>query len=128
MTLTRYISLVTGLVALPIAAMALLWGADDPNAVRSAAFGAGLSALNAIAAYALALAAQRGSNRVFMAAVLGGMLGRMAVLLAAVAYGLGVLDLRRLPLVTALLAYFVLFLTFEILALNRRPVAQEHLS
>jgi len=119
---------VIGLVAVPLSAMAVLWGADDPTGLRSAAFGAGLAGLNAIAAYALALLAQRGSNNIFMAAVLGGVLARMALMLGAVAYGLGMLDLRRLPLVTALLTYFVVFLTFELLTLNRRPHAAEPLS
>jgi hypothetical protein len=123
-TLIRYATLVTAAVGLPLGALALLWGAEDPHAVRSAAFGAAVAGLNAVVAYATALLAQRGSTNVFMAAVLGGMLGRMAAMLAAVAFGLGMLDLRRLPLVAALLSYFVLFLTVELLVLNRRPVAE----
>jgi hypothetical protein len=124
-TLTRYATLVIGAVALPLGIIALLWGGEDPHAVRSAAFGAGLAGLNTIVAYALALWAQRGSNNVFLGAVLGGMLGRMALMLGAVAVGLGMLDLRRLPLVAGLLSYFVLFLAVELMALNRRRPASE---
>jgi len=123
-TLRRYATLVTGAVALPLGVLALSLGSDDPHAVRSAAFGAALAGFNALAAYALALWAQRGSASVFMGVVLGGMLGRMVLMLAAVAVGLGILDLRRLPLVAALLTYFVIFLVVELLALNRRRPAE----
>jgi hypothetical protein len=113
--------LVTVSVAIPLAALARAWGATDPHGLRSAAFGAGLAGVNAIAAYAIAIWSRGRSTNVFMGAVLGGMVGRMGLMLAAVAAGLGLLDLRRLPLVTALLTYFVIFLAVELMVLNRRP-------
>jgi branched-subunit amino acid ABC-type transport system permease component len=110
---------VTAAVAMPLAALWLLKGGSDPWAVRSAAFGAALAGLNAIVAYALVLWAQNRTTKAFMAAVLGGMLGRMALLLGAVVAGIGVLELRRLPLVTGLLGYFVFFLIVELTVLHR---------
>src|SRR3954453_15530737 len=101
---------VTAAVAMPLAALWLLKSGTDPGTVRSAAFGAGLAGLNAIVAYALVLWSHNRGTKAFMGAVLGGMLGRMAVLLASVVAGIGILDLRRIPLITALLGYFVFFL------------------
>ena len=124
MTLLRYATLVTGSVALPLAVLALAWGNDDPHGLRSAAFGAGLAGANAVAAYAIARWSQGRSTNVFMGAVLGGMLGRMAVMLLAVAVGLGIFDLRRIPLVVALLSYFVIFLAVELKLLSHRPASE----
>ena len=124
MTLIRYMTMVAGAVAIPLSALATFWGEGDPHGFRSVAFGATLAGLNAMAAYAIVLWSRRRRGNAFLAAVLGGMFGRMVLMLAAVAVGLGVLDLRRIPLVVALLSYFVLFLTVELLILNRRPAAE----
>jgi hypothetical protein len=55
-----------------------------------------------------------------MGAVLGGMVGRMAVMLAAVVAGVLVLGLPKVPLAVSLLGYFVVFLVFELTVLQRR--------
>jgi len=123
-TLTRYSIWVTVAVAAPLAILVGARGGADPVFVRSAAVGAGLAGFNAIVAYGLVLWSQSRSTRAFMAAVLGGMLGRMALLLAAVAAGIGIFELQRLPLVMTLLAYFILFLVVEMRILSRRPVAE----
>jgi len=123
-TLSRYATIVVLSVVGPLAMVNFAWGGDDPQGVRSAAFGAAVAASNAILAYGIALWARHGSTNVFMGAVLGGMLARMVLMLGAVAVGLGILDLRRLPLVAGLLPYFVLFLAVELIALNRRPAAE----
>jgi hypothetical protein len=106
----------------PLVVLVLAVGPSDPLAVRSAAFGAGLAGINAILAYGLAVWSQNRSTNVFLGAVLGGMVARMGFLLAAVALGLGMLGLARIPLVTTLLGYFVVFLVLELKALNRRPI------
>jgi hypothetical protein len=108
----------------PLAVLVLALGASDPLAVRSAAFGAGLAGLNAIVAYAVAVWSQPRSTNVFLGAILGGMVARMAFLLGAVAVGLGMLGLARLPLVASLLGYFVVFLVLELKALNRRTLVE----
>jgi hypothetical protein len=113
----------TGAVVVPLALFAAFSGAADPLTVGSAAYGAGLAALNTIVAYALVIWSQGRSTRAFMGAVLGGMLGRMAFLLAAVVVGIGVWELKRIPLVMALLSYFVFFLVLELGVLQRRPTA-----
>lgn len=124
MSLIRYTTMIAASVAVPLTVLAVLWGADDPHGFRSAAFGATLAGLNAMAAYAIVVWSRDRRSNAFMAAVLGGMMGRMALMLLAVTVGLGVYDLRRVPLVIALLSYFVLFLTIELLILNRRPAAE----
>jgi hypothetical protein len=121
-TLTRYATFVTGAVAIPLAVLGVTWGSTDPHAMRSVAFGGAVAAVNAIAAYATVLWSRERSTNVFLGAVLGGTLGRMAAMLAAAAVGLGLLDLRRVPMVAALLSYYVLFLIFEMKLLARRPV------
>jgi hypothetical protein len=113
----------TAAVVGPLALFAAFSADADPLMVRSAAYGAALSTVNTIVAYALVLWSQGRSTRAFMGAVLGGMLGRMTFLLAAVLVGIGVLELKRIPLVIGLLSYFVFFLVLELGVLQRRPTA-----
>jgi hypothetical protein len=120
MTLARYSLWVATAVAGPLSILLLATGRSEPASVRAAAFGAGLAGLNAVAAYAIVLWSKGRSTNVFLGAVLGGMVGRMGLLLAAVALGLGIFDLPRLPLVCALLAYFIIFLVLEMKALHER--------
>ena len=122
MSLLRYSTLVLAVAA---ATVAIAWGgalrrADAP--VRWAvAFGAGLAVVNTVAAHALVLwSSSRRSTNAFLGAVLGGMVGRMAVMLAAVVSGVLLLGLPKLPLAASLLSYFVLFLFMELSILHRR--------
>jgi hypothetical protein len=117
-TLLRYATLVTGTVAVPLTIFAFLWS-EDPHAVRSAVYGASVAALNALGAYSTVLWAQRRRTNVFLGAILGSMMGRMALVIGAVIVGLGTLDLRRVPMVVSLLGYFVLFLALELKTLPR---------
>jgi hypothetical protein len=125
MSLARYAMWVMVAVLGPLALLQFFLGPSDPLAVRSAAFGGALAALNAIAAYGLVSWSQGRSTNAFLGAVLGGMVARMGLLLGAVALGLGAFDLARLPLVTALLGYFVVFLVLEMRILNRRSPVLE---
>lgn len=124
MSLLRYSTLVLAVAA---ATFAIAWGgalrrADAP--VRWAvAFGAGLAVINTVAAHALVLWSSRRSTNAFLGAVLGGMVGRMAVMLAAVVSGVLLLGLPKLPLAASLLSYFVLFLFMELSILHRRTSA-----
>jgi hypothetical protein len=86
--------------------------------------GATLAAFNTIVAFALAAWAENRPVKAFMVAVLGGMLARMAVLLAAFAGAVLWLNLPITPLALSLLGYFVLFLAFELAVLQRRPRAR----
>ena len=65
-----------------------------------------LAILNTLVAHALVSGRSAVRPRSFFGAVLGGMVGRMAVMLAAVIAGVLLLGLPRLPLVVSLLAYF----------------------
>jgi hypothetical protein len=48
------------------------------------------------------------------------MVGRMALMLAAVVMGVLVFDLPKVPFAISLLAFFVLFLVLELTILHRR--------
>ena len=123
MSLTRYSVLVLGIA---VATFAVAWGvalrrADAPTR-WAAAFGTGLALANTIAAHALVRWSSRRSAKAFLGAVLGGMVGRMAVMLAAVVAAILRLGLPRVPLVAALLFYFVVFLVMEMAILHRHTV------
>ena len=118
MSLPRYTILVLALGAATLTAVAFLVPSGTP--VRTAVvLGAALATLNTLAAHALVAWSERRSTKVFLAAVLGGMAGRMALMLAAVLVGVLGLGLPRLPLVVSLLGYFVLFLIMELTLQHR---------
>jgi hypothetical protein len=115
---------VTGVVA---TLLALGWalglrGLDVPT-LWAVLYGAGLAAVNTIVAHALVLWSRSRSTNVFMGMILGGMMGRMAIMLAAVVAGILWLELPRLPLAISLLSFFTLFLIMEITILHRQTPA-----
>jgi hypothetical protein len=118
-TLGRYAILVLAAVATLLAALWPLLPAD-PAGRSAVVAGGALAALNTILAYFLVLWSAGRSTNVFLGAVLGGMVGRMALMLAAVVTGLLVFQLPRVPFAISLLAFFVLFLVFELTILHRR--------
>ncbi len=118
MSLSRYAILVLFTSGATLAAIGLVAPADVP--VRAAIlFGAALATLNTLTAHALVGWSFGRSTPAFFSAVLGGMVGRMAIMLAAVVAGVLVLGLPRLPLVIALLGYFSLFLVMELTVQHR---------
>lgn len=126
MTLARYTSIVGGLLGATLGlGMLALRERVGERECWAAAYGGGLAGLNTIGAYALVEWAGKRSPRAFLAAVLGGMVGRMALMLLAVVVGIVGLGLPRLPLAFTLLGFFVLFLVFEIAVLQRRTTAAE---
>ena len=114
----RYAALVLGAVA---ASLCAAWPALAAPARPAVLGGALLAASNTVLAYFLAVWSAGRSTRAFMGAVLGGMVGRMAVMLGAVLVGVLVLGLPKVPLTFSLLAYFVVFLVLELAVLSRRP-------
>ena len=118
MSLGKYALLVLAAVATLIGAS---WPALPPDADFRWAVVAGgaLAAFNTILAYFLVVWSARRSTNVFLRAVLGGMLARMLLMLAAVAAGVLVLGLPKVPLAISLLAFFVLFLVLELTSLHR---------
>ena len=127
MSFGRYAALVATVVAVSQAVVWMLFHERlAPAALQGTALGAGLAAVNTLAAYGLVLWARTRSTNAFMGAVLGGMVGRMGLMLAAVVAAVLVLGLPKVPLAISLLAYFVLFLVFEISVLQKqRPGAVE---
>lgn len=115
--MVRYAAIVAATVALPLGA---LWGLMTAETARAALCGAALAAANTVAAYGLAVWSAGRSTSVFMGAVLGGMVGRMGLMLAAVVAGVLLLGLPKVPLALSLLAYFVVFLVFELAVLHRK--------
>jgi len=121
LSLLRYSTLV---LAVATATFAIAWEgmlrrADAP--VRGAvAFGAGLAVINTVAAHALVRWSSSRTGNAFLGVVLGGMVGRMAVMLAAVASGVLLMGLPKVPLAVSLLSYFLLFLFMELSILQRR--------
>lgn len=123
MSLGRYSMIVAAMAAVTLAALWPLLGARPDGTFSAAALASALASLNAMAAYALVAWSSGRSNTAFFRAVLGGTLGRMALLLGAVA-GAIVVGLPRLPLVIALLAYYVAFLALELAVVHRRTGAR----
>jgi hypothetical protein len=120
-TLARYVAVVLGAVG---ASLGAAWPTLSAEARPAVLTGALLAALNTVCAYFLALWSAGRSNNAFFVAVLGGMLARMTVLLAAVLVGVLVFGLPKLPLTFSLLAYFVVFLVLELAVVSRRPTRE----
>lgn len=119
MSLLSFATIVTATVFLSSLGVSLAEASLPEGAPRAFAFGAGLAGLNAVASMGLLAWSRRRSHAAFMRALLGGMLGRMGVMLGAVALGLVALDLPRMPLVIGLLTHFVLFLALELGIVHR---------
>ena len=119
MTLGRYSLVVLLLVGGSLALLATLLPLDS-SARLAIAFGGGLAAANAVVAYFLVLWSEGRPTTDFLRAVLGGMAGRMGVMLAAVVAGVLVLGLPRLPLAASLMGYFAVLLAFELTVVHKR--------
>jgi hypothetical protein len=123
-SLGRYTLVVLALLGAGLGAtwVPLLKGLES-RARGAALLGGALAALNAITAYSLVLWSASRPTGAFMKAILGGMVGRMAFLLAAVILAVLGLGLPSVPLAVSLLAYFVLFLVLELAVLHKRATA-----
>ena len=124
MTLGKYTMLVLGVAAAAAAVVVPLALRDlDAPARAAIAYGTALAVLNTLAAHALVVWSEGRSTQAFLRAVLGGMLGRLVLVLAAVVAGVLVLGLPKVPLALALLSFFLVFLFMEISILHRRTGA-----
>lgn len=117
MSLKRYSILVLVVATATLSALSLV--VPETAARAAVGFGAALAVLNTLAAHALVLGSQGRSTRAFLGLVLGGMVGRLGLMLAAVVLGVLALGLPRLPLVVSLLAYFALFMVMELTLQHR---------
>ena len=115
--------IVGAMAAVPLAASWPVLGGRRDGTFAAVALGGGLAGLNAVAAYALIAWSAGRSNVAFFRAVLGGTLGRMAFLLGAVAVAILGFGLPRLPVVIALLSFYVAFLALELAVVHRSPGA-----
>jgi hypothetical protein len=119
--LARYAQIVIGIAA---GSLLLLWPLlsgrlDEPGRTAVLA-GGGLAAFNALLAFCIVCWSEKRSTNVFLGAVLGGMLGRMGLMLVAVVAGVLLFGLPKLPLAISLLSYFVLFLVLELMVLHKK--------
>jgi hypothetical protein len=117
-SLKRYSILVLVVAAATLSALSLVVP-PGTGARAAVGFGAALAVLNTLAAHALVLGSRGRSTRAFLGLVLGGMVGRLALMLVAVVLGVLALGLPRLPLVISLLAYFALFMVVELTLQHR---------
>ena len=127
MSLTRYAGFVLAVVA---GSLGLVWLGLGSRLTRAGllavVLGGLIASANTLAAYGLVRWAEKRSANAFMAAVLGGMVGRMGLMLAVVVGAVLVLGVPKLPLAFSLLSYFVFFLVFELAVLQKqRPGALE---
>jgi len=124
LTLGKYTMLVLGVVAVASAvAFPVVLRELDAPARAAVAYGTALAALNTLAAHGLVVWSEGRSTQAFLRAVLGGMLARLVLVLAAVVAGILALGLPKVPLALALLSFFVLFLIMELSILHRRTSA-----
>jgi hypothetical protein len=92
----------------------------EPRARWAALLGGVLAAINTLVAYGLASWSLGRSTNAFLGAVLGGMVGRMGVMLIAVVAAVLALGLPKIPLAISLLSYFVVFLVMELALLHKQ--------
>ncbi len=120
MSVGRYSIVVTGVA---LAALALVWPLAlvrlETAGRLAVVFGTTVAVVNTIAAHGLVRWSAGRSTPAFFRAILGGMVGRMALMLAAVLAGVLWLGLPQLPLVSALLCWFVVFLVLELTLAHR---------
>ncbi len=120
MSIGRYAAIVVvGVASTLTASLAALNGRLGSDGTVALAVGAVIAAANSIAAYALVAWSAGRSTAWFFRAVLGGMLMRMTLTLAAVVAAFLLLGLPRLPFVFSLLVYFVALLVFELAVVSR---------
>jgi hypothetical protein len=119
-SLARYAAIVLAVVGGTLLALLPVL---NPRARAGALVGGALAGGNTLLAYFLVLWSSRRSTKTFLWAVLGGMFGRMVLLLGAVAVGVLVLDLPPIPLAVSLTSYFILFLVLELAVLHRHTTA-----
>ena len=121
MSLPRYAAFVMAVLAATLTVVWLAWGErSGDRAFVGVALGAAMAASNTLAAYGIVRWAERRSTNTFMGAVLGGMVGRMGVMLAGVVGAVLLLGVPKVPLAVSLLSYFVFFLVFEIAVLQQK--------
>jgi hypothetical protein len=95
-----------------------------PGGARGAvALGAALAAANALGAFALTAWGLKRPPRAFLAATLGGMAARLALVLGTMALLVAGAGLPGVPLAVSLLAYFLPFLLLELAVLHRSTPA-----
>ena len=124
MNLARYARIVIGIAA---GSLLLLWpilsGRLDQSGRTAVVAGGALAAFNTLLAFFIVSWSEKRSSNVFLGAVLGGMVGRMGLMLLAVVGGVLVFGLPKVPLAISLLSYFVLFLVLELMVLQKKTTA-----
>jgi hypothetical protein len=119
-TLGRYALVIIAILAVTLSGSGVvLAGRHSPRALLAVLFGALVAALNSLLAHAIMRWSDDRPTGEFVKLVLGGMAARMVLVLAAVAAGVTVLALSRLPLLLSLLIHFGVFLAVEMVVVSR---------
>jgi hypothetical protein len=119
-SLARYALIVLGIAGGSLLLLLpALSGVLDRAGRQALLLGGALATANTLLAFLLVSWSEKRSTTAFLGAVLGGMVGRMALLLLAVVAAVVGLGLPKLPLAISLLSYFVLFLVLELRVLHR---------
>jgi hypothetical protein len=95
-----------------------------PRPALSVLLGAGLATMLAISSLALAAWSYEKSQATFLAALLGGFMGRLVFLGGCIALLIAASDLPVAPFMASLFAYYVLYQFLEIRALHRLRAAR----
>jgi hypothetical protein len=122
-SIVRYSLIICAVSAGTLAALFALVSLERAARLAMAA-GALIASVNAVAAYGLAASSLHRSSSFFLGAILGGMVGRMALMLAAAVLVIVWAGLPRTPFVISLLAYFSLFLVAELAVLHRMTTSR----
>jgi branched-subunit amino acid ABC-type transport system permease component len=125
MSAVRYGLIVLAILVVSLAAVWPLLSASGPSVQRAVAFGGVLASLNTALAYALVRWSTSRSPNTFLGVVLGGMVGRLGLMLAAVVAGVLLLGFPKVPLAIAVLSYFVIFMVIELTLLHRQTSRRE---
>jgi hypothetical protein len=126
-SLARYALIVLAIVGgSQLLLVPALSGVLDSAALAAMLFGGALAALNTLLAFGIVGWSEKRSTNAFLGAVLGGMVGRMGLMLAAVVAAVLFLGLPKVPLAVSLLSYFVLLLVIELSVLQKKTTARAH--
>jgi len=118
-SLARYALVVASILVASLTILGLaLRGRLEGPAQGAVLFGAALAAVNTLSAHALLCWSRGRPLRSFMIAVLGGMAGRMVVVLGFLMIAMMAWGLPTLPLIASLMGYFAVFQALEFASLR----------
>lgn len=111
---------ITGLAAYPLARFGTI------EVIVAATTGAIISTINVLLGYLSIEYSLNKSYSTFLKAVLGGMGIRMLLMLAALLILIKMFEFHAVALTVSLLGFYVIYLTIEVIFIQRKLVAKNH--